>query len=239
MSNIVSPDLHVAIIMDGNSRWAKKRFLPTAEGHRRGAKNLRSVCEYSLEFGIKYLTVYAFSTENWNRPQQEVNDLMDLLRHYLKSELDTLHKMNIRLAVIGNLSMLSSDINNMIAAAIHKTKDNTGLYLNIALSYGARDEIVNATKRIAKLAAYKQITIDDIDTNLFEKHLYTSHLPDVDILIRTGGDYRVSNFLLWQISYAEMFFTDTLWPDFSKEDLSNIVTEFNQRTRRFGSREAI
>ncbi|MBN8828602.1 MAG: isoprenyl transferase [Sphingobacteriia bacterium] len=232
------PNLHVSLIMDGNGRWAKKRFLPTIEGHRRGAQKLREVVENSFNLGITHLTVYAFSSENWARPEQEVNDLMHLLKHYLSTELEILIKGNVKLQIIGNFSKLSKDILAQISNAVSKTASNTGLTLTIAISYGSREEMVFAVKDISKRVHNSELKIDQIDENLFSKFLYEPNLPEVDIYIRTGGEKRLSNFLLWQASYAELFFINTLWPDFSIDELEQIIAEYNQRERRFGKRLA-
>ena len=207
---------HIAIIMDGNGRWAKLKNKPRVYGHKNGVNSVREAIESCGELGIKYLTLYAFSTENWNRPKLEVKTLMSLLVSSLKKELKTLQKNNIKLRTIGN------------------TKNNTALNLTLALSYGSRDEIVNVIRNISKKVVNNDLAIEEINENIINNHLYTFSLPDVDYLIRTSGEKRISNFLLWQIAYAEMYFTDTLWPDFKKENLFNAILEYQNRERRFG-----
>lgn len=228
--------MHIAIIMDGNGRWAKKRFLPVIEGHRKGSKNLRNICEVASKHGVSTLTVYAFSTENWLRPKQEISDLMDLLRYYLKNEIETLNKLNIKLEVMGDIKMLSPDIQNLIKVAKSTTKNNTAMTLNIALSYGSKHEITQAVKLIAQKAANNEIEPDNITESYLQSHFYSPNLPDVDILIRTGGEYRLSNFMLWQASYAELFFSNSMWPDFTEKELVSIIAEYHSRERRFGTR---
>lgn len=222
---------HLAIIMDGNSRWAAARGLPRAEGHRKGADAARETIETCAKLGIKHLTLYAFSSENWNRPEEEVTTLMQLLRFYVKKELSSLHKNNIKVRVIGDFARLDKDIQNDLRAAEELTKNNSLLEVNVALSYGSRDEIVNAAKTLAQSG--KEITEES-----FGNSLYTAGTPDPDLLIRTGGEHRLSNFLLWQAAYAELLFTPVLWPDFGVEDIKNAISEFEKRERRYGTREA-
>ena len=225
---------HVAIIMDGNGRWAKARGLPRVAGHRRGADAVRRVVRGAGELGIPVLTLFAFSTENWARPADEVADLMGLLRHYLRNELEELRKNGARLRVIGNRDGLAADIVRDIADAEKTTSSNARIDVNICINYGARDEILRATRRMAQKVAGGEITVDGIDQNSFERELLTAGLPDPDLLIRTSGEQRISNFLLWQCAYSELVFVDTLWPDFGKEHLERAIVEFRRRERRYG-----
>lgn len=225
---------HVAIIMDGNGRWAKARGLPRVAGHRRGADAVRRVVRGAGELGIPVLTLFAFSTENWTRPADEVADLMGLLRHYLRSELDELRKNGARLRVIGNRDGLAADIVRDIAEAETMTAGNARIDVNICINYGSRDEILRATRRLAQRVAAGEITAEDIDQQSFERELLTAGLPDPDLLIRTSGEQRISNFLLWQCAYSELVFVDTLWPDFGKEHLERAIAEFRKRERRYG-----
>ena len=225
---------HVAIIMDGNGRWAKARGLPRVAGHRRGADAVRRVVRGAGELGIPVLTLFAFSTENWARPADEVADLMGLLRHYLRNELEELRKNGARLRVIGNRDGLAADIVRDIADAEKTTCSNARIDVNICINYGARDEILRATRRMAQKVAGGEITVDGIDQNSFERELLTAGLPDPDLLIRTSGEQRISNFLLWQCAYSELVFVDTLWPDFGKEHLERAIVEFRRRERRYG-----
>lgn len=225
---------HVAIILDGNGRWAKKRFMPRNYGHIQGAKAVEQICEDANNIGIKYLTVYAFSTENWNRSEEEVDALMKLLRRYLKNCIERSNKNNMRVRVIGEKSRLSKDIRNKIDELEECSKNNTGLNFTIALNYGSRDEIRRAVSEIATEVSEGKISPDDISESLINEHLDTSGLPDPDLLIRTSGEERLSNFLLWQLAYTEFYFTDVLWPDFNKEELIKAVVKYNGRDRRFG-----
>jgi len=225
---------HVAIIMDGNGRWAKARGLPRVAGHRRGADAVRRVVRGAGELGIPVLTLFAFSTENWTRPADEVNDLMGLLRHYLRNELEELHKNGARLRVIGNRDGLAPDIVRDIADAEKMTGANARIDVNICINYGARDEILQATRSLARRVAAGALAADDIDEARFEQELLTAGVPDPDLLIRTSGEQRISNFLLWQCAYAELVFVDTLWPDFGKEHLERAIAEFRRRERRYG-----
>lgn len=228
---ISTPPTHVAIIMDGNGRWAHSHGMPRTMGHRKGAEALRKLLLPTKEIGIKYLTLYAFSSENWGRPAEEVSDLMGLLQYYVEQELALLHQHQIRLHVIGDLSLCSKSMATKITQAIKQTAEYDSLHLVIALSYGSRQEITQALKRICA----DGITPEKIDENLITKYLYTHDLPDPDLLIRTGGEQRLSNFLLWQSAYTEFYFTPTLWPEFSAEDLQAAVTDFAGRERRFGN----
>jgi undecaprenyl diphosphate synthase len=225
---------HVAIIMDGNGRWAKARGLPRVAGHRRGADAVRRVVRGAGELGIPVLTLFAFSTENWTRPADEVSDLMGLLRHYLRNELEELHKNGARLRVIGNRDGLAADIVRDIADAENLTRNNSRIDVNICINYGSRDEILRATRSLARQVAAGALEADRIDANLFERELLTAGVPDPDLLIRTSGEQRISNFLLWQCAYSELVFVDTLWPDFGKDDLERAVSEFRRRERRYG-----
>ena len=225
---------HVAIIMDGNGRWAKARGLPRVAGHRRGADAVRRVVRGAGDLGIPVLTLFAFSTENLTRPADEVSDLMGLLRHYLRNELEELRKNGVRLRVIGNRDGLASDIVGDIADAESMTRGNSRIDVNICINYGSRDEILRAARSLARQVAAGQLAVDGIDVNLFERELLTAGLPDPDLLIRTSGEQRISNFLLWQCAYSELVFVDTLWPDFGKEELEKAIIEYRRRERRYG-----
>lgn len=230
-----SPPVHVAIIMDGNGRWARARGLPRTVGHQRGADAVRRTVRGAGELGISYLTLFGFSSENWKRSPTEIDDLMGLLRYYLRSEIAELDKNGVRLRVIGDSRRLAGDIVDLIQDAESRTRNNRRLNLTVALSYGGRSEIALAAKRIAQAVEAGSLTIDDIDEATFARHLLTVGIPDPDLIIRTSGEQRVSNFLLWQSAYAELVFLDRLWPDFSKEDLEYAVHEFNRRERRYGA----
>ena len=225
---------HLAIIMDGNGRWAKNQGLLRAIGHENGTKSVKVTVEACAKLGIENLTLYAFSTENWNRPKLEVDLLMKLLINSLKKELATLVKNNIKLNSIGNLENLPKSVQKELIEVIEKTKNNTRMTLTLALSYGSREEIINAVKIISDKVKNNIISIDSIDDSILNKHLYTHNLPDVDLLIRTSGEHRISNFLLWQIAYAELYFTDVLWPDFKEKDLHEAIISYQKRERRFG-----
>lgn len=234
---LISPQglpLHVAIIMDGNGRWAKKRNKPRIFGHAAGVKSVRRVVEASREAGIKHLTLYTFSIENWKRPQDEVSSLMTLLVRTIKSEFDDLNRNNIRVKVIGNYDLLPEKIKKEVIKTQELSKNNTAMTLNIALSYGSQWEIADTARRIAVETLNGNINPEDITTDLFEKHLLTAHSPSPELLIRTSGEYRISNFLLYQLAYAELYFTDTLWPDFGKEEFYKAIHYYQQRERRFG-----
>ena len=221
---------HIAIIMDGNRRWAKEKFLPSAVGHQKGVETLKETMRTFDEYGIKYLTVYAFSTENWNRKKEEVDFLMGLLAKTLSNELDEMHKENVKIKFLGDLEKLNDSLISVVRNAEEKTKDNTGVNLNIAFNYGARDEIVNACKAIIN----EKLTAEDITEEVISSHLYTKDIPDPDLLIRTGGEKRVSNYLLWQLAYSELYVTNAYWPDFDKSELNKAILEFEKRNRRFG-----
>lgn len=225
---------HVAIIMDGNGRWAKARGLPRVAGHRQGAESVRKVIRAAGEAGIECLTLYAFSSENWRRPEAEINDLMGLLRFYLGSELDALHREGIRLRIIGDLSAFKPDIAQMVERAVARTAENTRMTLVIALNYGSRSEIVQAARMLAARAASGEISPESIDEAAVNAALDTSDLPPLDLVIRTSGERRLSNFLLWQAAYAELLFVDTLWPDFDGDALRAALVDFAGRERRFG-----
>ena len=225
---------HIAFIMDGNGRWAKKRGLPRSAGHKKGAQTLIDIAKAVKELGIKYLTVYAFSTENWKRSEEEVTGLMNLLREYLDKNFDELKKNDIRILFIGERYMLEQDIVEKMEKLERETQNNKTMTLQVALSYGSRQEILNAVKKTAMLVSNQDLTLEDVTEELFSKLLYTSATPDPDLVIRTSGEQRISNYLLWQIAYSELYFTDTLWPDFTKEELMNIVENFKTRERRYG-----
>ncbi|RYJ36939.1 Isoprenyl transferase [Flavobacterium anhuiense] len=225
---------HLAIIMDGNGRWAKQQGYLRAFGHENGTKSVKEIIKTSAKLGIEYLTLYAFSTENWNRPKLEVQALMKILINSLKKELVTLQENNIRLNAIGNLDKLPKTAQKELLDVMEKTKNNTRLTLTLALSYGSREELVNAVKAISDKVKNNIISIDTIDDSIINEHLYTQNLPDVDLLIRTSGEHRISNFLLWQIAYAELYFTNVLWPDFKDQDLYEAIISYQKRERRFG-----
>ena len=227
---------HVAIIMDGNGRWAKARGLPRAAGHRQGAEAARKVLRAAGEAGVECLTLYAFSSENWRRPEEEVNDLMGLLRLYIGRELDSLHKEGIRLRILGNHGAFSADTAKMVDQAVARTAENNRMTLAIALNYGSRSELVQAAQRLAARAAAGEIAPEAIDEQAVDAALDTAGLPPLDLLIRTSGEHRLSNFLLWQAAYAELLFVDTLWPDFDGDALRAALADFAGRERRFGGR---
>lgn len=226
---------HVAIILDGNGRWAKSKRMPRNFGHSQGSKTVEKICEEAHKMGIEYLTVYAFSTENWKRPAEEVDALMKLLNTYLDTSIKTSAKNNMRVRVLGDKGKLSLDMQNRIEKLEEASKNNTGLNFQVALNYGSRDEIIRAVKSLYKDIEKNITNIDDIDDKLFETYLDTKDIPDPDLLIRTSGEQRLSNFLLWQLAYTEFYFTDVLWPDFTKEDLQKAVEFYNCRTRKFGA----
>lgn len=224
---------HIAIIMDGNGRWAKKRGLPRTAGHAAGSKNFKDIARYCNKIGLEYLTVYAFSTENWKRPDDEVAAIMDILRDYLKDSKNFKHE-NIKVKFIGNTSVLDDDIQQLIKEAEDGSAEATGLNLNIALNYGGRDEIVSAVKKISNDVVSNKVAIDDINEELIANNLYTVGQPDPDLIIRPSGEYRLSNYLIWQAAYSEYWFSTVLWPDFSPKHLEKAIDEFNSRNRRFG-----
>lgn len=235
LAEIPAPPVHVAIIMDGNGRWAKARGLPRTAGHKRGAEAVRRTVECAREMGISYLTLYAFSSENWKRPVGEVTDLMGLLRLYLRNEVKILHKNGIRLKVIGDRSRLGPDIVALIEESEAKTAANAALTLTLALSYGGRQEIVAAARRLAGEVAAGRLAPEAIDEEALSRNLFTAGMPDPDLVIRTSGEKRISNFLLWQSAYAEFVFLDVLWPDFGREDLETAISDFHRRERRYGT----
>lgn len=230
--------VHVAIIMDGNRRWAKARGLPRAVGHAQGAEAVRRTVRAASELGIRYLTLYGFSLENWKRPAKEIADLMGLLRLYLRKEIGELHREGVRIRFIGDRSMLAQDIIALIDMSEEKTRANTKLDLVIALSYGSRQEITAAVRELARRVAAGELTPDSIDEETLQGRLYTADMPDPDLIVRTSGEQRISNFLLWQSAYAEFVFTDVLWPDFSREKLEDSIEEFSRRERRYGATTA-
>jgi undecaprenyl diphosphate synthase len=224
------PPQHVAIIMDGNGRWAKKRGLPRLVGHKAGGDNIRPVVKIFANYGVKYLTLYMFSTENWNRPRIEVAGLLSLLAKKIDQETQAFHQENIRLVHLGRLDRMSRKLREKVQAAVELTKNNTGLTLGLAFDYGGRDEIVQAARRIASAG----IPGDNIDESVFARYLYSPDIPDPDLVIRTGGESRLSNFLLWQATYSELYFTPVLWPDFGRKDVEEALSEYKRRQRRFG-----
>lgn len=225
---------HIAIILDGNGRWAKAKGLPRKAGHVQGAKNVEKICEEAYKLGVQYLTVYAFSTENWNRPQEEVDALMQLLRNYMKTCLKTAAKNNMCVRVIGDKTRLDEDIRASIASLEEASKNNTGLHFQIALNYGSRDEITRAVKEVAKRVAAGELSAEAVTEETIEKELDTAGIPDPDLLIRTSGEQRISNYLLWQLAYAEFYFTSVPWPDFTKDELVKAIEAYEHRDRRYG-----
>ena len=225
---------HIAIIMDGNGRWAKQQGKPRMFGHKNGVSAVREITEASAELGVKYLTLYAFSTENWNRPPLEVTALMQLLVETMKREIDSLHRNNIKVLVIGDMSKLPTRSRKALENGIEKTKNNTGLNLILALNYSSRWEITEAVKKIARKVEHAQLKSEEINEQLIEENLTTHGIPDPELLIRTSGELRISNYLLWQIAYAELYFTDEMWPDFDKESLIKAIINYQSRERRFG-----
>ena len=225
---------HVAIILDGNGRWAKSKGMPRNYGHAQGSKNVERICEDAYRMGVKYLTVYAFSTENWSRPQDEVDALMKLLRNYMKTCLKTAAKNDMKVGVLGDISRLDEDIGSGIQELTEATKDNGGLNFQIAINYGSRDEILRAVRRLAEDCVEGRLAPAQIDEAVFESYLDTHDIPDPDLLIRTSGELRLSNYLLWQLAYTEFYFTDVPWPDFTKEELAKAIEHYNARDRRYG-----
>lgn len=225
---------HIGIIMDGNGRWAKKRGLPRSFGHRAGAKTFRKIVKYCSHIGVKYLTVFAFSTENWKRPKDEIDELMKLFEEYLREALDDFENENIKTHFLGDSSAFSPTIRQLMDKTEIASKDKTGMLLNIAMNYGSRAEIVNAVKLIAQAVVDSSVDVNNVDETLFSNFLYTKGQPDVDLVIRSSGEFRLSNFLLWQASYAEYFVSDVLWPDFSPKDIDDAICAYSKRARRFG-----
>jgi len=235
MENSSMPE-HIAIIMDGNRRWAKKKKMPIKFGHKQGAETLKKVVRHANSIGLNYITVYAFSTENWKRAEDEVSSLMLLLKNYLDDFAKEADTENIVIRILGDLTPLSQDLKESIKRTVERTKNNTGTIFNIALNYGGRDEIVHAVKQIAKEVKDGKIKMEDIDENIVSQNLYTRDIPDPDLLIRTSGEIRLSGFLPWQSVYSEFLFLDKLWPDFTPEDLDNAIEIFKQRNRKFGAK---
>ena len=236
MDRIVKEKLpcHIAIIMDGNGRWAKKHMLKRVMGHERGADAVRMTVQTCRELGIRYLTLYAFSVENWQRPKNEVQTLMSLLETYLKTELREMKETGIRLSMIGDISGFTESVRDLLVRAMEETSENRGMVLTLALGYGGRDEIIQAVRNIVRDSGSTDISAERITKEFFSQRLYTAGMPDPDLLIRTSGEYRLSNFLLWQMAYTELYFTDVLWPDFSKDDLIEAIVDYQGRERRFG-----
>lgn len=225
---------HIAIIMDGNGRWAKQRNLPRSMGHKAGVENIREIVKECSKLGVKYLTLYAFSTENWKRPVEEVNAIMKLLVEYLRKEIDELHKNEVVIRTIGDIEILPNVCKEELKNAYEKTKNNTGLVLNLALNYGGRDEILRGIKLLYEDLNMEKIILEDINTEMFSKYLYTKNMPDPDLIIRPSGEQRISNFLLWQCAYSELWYSNINWPDFKKEHLRKAIFDFQNRDRRFG-----
>ena len=225
---------HIAIIMDGNGRWARERFLPRTVGHKEGMKRVIDIVEVAEKLNIKYLSLYAFSTENWKRPKKEIDGLMDILVHYIKSELNKIHENNVKIQVMGDISKLPKTPREEVERAIDTTKYNSKMILNIGLNYGGRDEIIHGVKNILKDTKEGKITEDDITTELFSKYLYTEGIPDPDLLIRPSGELRLSNFMLYQIAYTEFWFSDIYWPDFKEGNFYEAIIDYQKRNRRFG-----
>ena len=225
---------HVAIILDGNGRWAKAKGMPRNSGHAQGSKNVEKICEEAWRMGIKYLTVYAFSTENWNRPKEEVNALMKLLRNYMKTCLKTAAKNDMKVRVIGDITKLDEDIQKRILELEEATKNNGGLNFQIAINYGSRDEITRAVRTLAEDVKEGKLMPEEVNEACIERYLDTHDIPDPDLLIRTSGEQRLSNYLLWQLAYTEFYFTDVPWPDFSKQELEKAIEQYNRRDRRYG-----
>jgi undecaprenyl diphosphate synthase len=236
-SNIQSPD-HIAVIMDGNARWAKKRLLPASSGHKAGAKAIKNLVKSAAELNVKYLTIYAFSTENWQRPKQEVSYLMTLLQQYLSYDVRELIDNGVKILISGNLSKIDDKIVTQLQDLQEKTKNNDKICLNVAFDYGARQEICDAFKKIIVAIENKEISVADVSESLIANNFYQPQVPDPDLLIRTGGDMRISNFLLWQLAYSELYFTEKFWPDFNHEDLLQAITDFNKRQRNYGKRKS-
>jgi undecaprenyl diphosphate synthase len=227
--------VHVAFIMDGNGRWAKKRGMPRLYGHNAGTETLKKVVKESKRLGVKYITFYAFSTENWKRPEEEVSGLMQILVKFIQSEIDEINANNVKITILGDIEMLPKASKDAVTYAIEETVHNDGLYFNIALNYGGRGEIVNAVKQISKKVKEGELELASIDEACISEHLYTKNMPDPDVMIRTSGEKRLSNFLLWQLAYSEFVFLDLFWPDFTEEVYRNALKEYDQRHRRFGA----
>ena len=226
---------HIAIIMDGNGRWASARGLPRYEGHTQGLKTLRKLLKELRDFDLKYLTIFSFSLDNWRRPEEETSKLMQLLRKFISNDLSELHNNNVRIKIIGSRSNIPKDILSLIKGAEDLTSENKGLYLQVAFNYSGRHEIINASKRIALAASKGDLDPSNINSDIFESHLYTAGVPDPDLIIRSGSEKRISNFLLWQLSYAEVYFEECLWPDYNKTKLERAIEDYSNRSRRFGN----
>ena len=239
INNLTKIPHHIAIIMDGNSRWAKLKGLPTKIGHKTGAENVAKITEKCIEFSIPFLTIYAFSSENWPRPKEEVNYLLELLDHYLESEGQNLIEKNIKVLISGDLTLIPERLVKKIKKIEFLTKNNSAITLNVAFSYGGRQEIVNATRRIAASYQKGDIELSEINEEIFSQNLFQPQIPDPDLLIRTAGDLRLSNFMLWQLAYSELYFTSKFWPDFDANELVSAIYEFNSRERRYGTRKSI
>ena len=237
-TGILPPPRHIAIIMDGNGRWAKKRGLPRNAGHAAGAETFRKIANYCRTLGVQYLTVYAFSTENWKRPKEEVETIMELLRRYLLEAIETMERDNVRLHFMGDMSPLTDELRELVERCNAISAGLTGCQCNICINYGGRAEIVHGAKEFAKLCVEGAVKPDDLTEELFESYLYSGGIPSPELLIRPGGEQRLSNFLLWQCAYAEFYYTDVLWPDFSKEELHKAIAAFQRRDRRFGGVKA-
>lgn len=225
---------HIAVIMDGNGRWAKKRNMPRLYGHRQAMEAVRTIIQSCVDLGVKYLTLYAFSTENWKRPKDEVDGLMSLMVEFFNKEIDQLYKKGVKIRILGNLDTMPENTKKCAFDAMEKTKNNTILGLNIALNYGGRADVIHAAKQIAQKVKSGDLAVEDINEEMFGGFLYTKDLPDPDLMIRTGGETRTSNFLIWQLSYAELWFTNVYWPDFTKETLCNAIYDYQNRDRRYG-----
>lgn len=233
MTDVKIPE-HLAIIMDGNGRWAKAQGQPRIAGHRKGAEVVRDIVEYTSELGVSYLTLYTFSMENWLRPKDEVNFLMELLESYLENETQVLDENNIRLAVSGRTHLLPEKTEKVVEKAIEKLSGNTGMVLNLAISYGGRSEIVDAARKMAQLVIQGEVELSKVERDEFGQFMYNPDIPDIDLLMRTSGEIRISNFMLWRAAYSELFFTDCLWPDFSRKNIDEAFEEYANRVRRFG-----
>lgn len=233
--NLEAMPRHIAFIMDGNGRWAKRRGMPRLVGHNAGTETIKKIVKESKRLGVEYITFYAFSTENWKRPLEEVNGLMNILVKFIKSEIDEIHENNVRVNILGDIDRLPDYAKEQVDYALNLTQHNTGLYFNIALNYGGRDEIIRAVKNIVHDVQNKTIQSTDITEDLFSSYLYTSGMPDPDLMIRTSGEIRLSNFLLWQLAYSEMDFVDVFWPDFDERQYQKAILEYQKRNRRFGA----
>lgn len=233
--NTIKIPKHIAIMMDGNGRWAKRKFMPRTFGHRQGGKTLENICKDTYDLGVEYLTIYAFSTENWSRPKGEVEGLMKLLKEYFNSSIETSIKNNMRVKIIGNIKKLDNEFQSSIINLEKATANCTGLKFQLALNYGGKDEIIRTTQKIVLECLNNKLDASAINEDLFASHMDTSDIPEPDLFIRTGGEKRLSNFLLWEMAYTELYFTDVLWPDFKKDDLKKAICDFSKRDRRYGN----